>query len=531
MSVDPSIPPVLVTMFNRPGHAARVIAELARVKPRKIFLAVDGPRPDVATDRAGVEGCRALVSLIDWECEVKTRFREENMGCREGMIDAVSWFFDHVESGVILEDDCLPHKSFFTYASAVFSAFGDEPRLMQLSGYGHVENPTGSVYFLPLTSSWGWGTTRKVWREFVRLREGIVEDFEKHPELHARFDLDGSYPYSEMFVRNVQGKVSSWAILFYWFVLRSEGLVAYPPQSLIRNIGFDGTGTHGNARSGVATDSVSSGERVIEIPSDIMLDEERFAEVRRNLERTRKQEARAAEVETGKRVKRTTGRLNGSSFFDKILKRLVRRGLRLIEADGKQSARAGKKKEKGRVPKGVLLSESAVIHESAIFRHLSKAPDAIRLGDFTHVRGELLTYWNGGEIEIGSNCYIGEGTRIWSQASIRIGNDVLISHLVDIHDTDGHPLDAEDRLLDGRFILQGKGYLTPTKTASAPIVIGDKVWIGFKASILKGVHIGEGAVVAAGSVVTRDVPAFAIVAGNPAVVVREGNKCGEENSE
>lgn len=530
MSVPTSLP-VLVTMFNRSDHAERVIAAVARVKPKQIFLAVDGPRAEVPSDRAGVEGCRALVSVIDWECEVKTRFREENMGCRGGMIDAVSWFFDHVESGVILEDDCLPHESFFTYASAVFSAFGDDPRLMQLSGYGHVKNPTGRVYFLPLTSSWGWGTTRRVWREFVRLREGIVEDFEKHPELHASFDLDGSYPYSEMFVRNVQGKVSSWAILFYWFVFRSEGLVAYPPQSLIRNIGFDGTGTHGNARSDGATDSVSSAERVMEFPSDIIPDEERFAEVRRNLKRTRKQEARAAEVETGKRVKRTAGRLKGSSFFDKILKRLVRRGLRLIEADGKESVRVGKKKEKALVPEGVLLSDSAVIHESAVFRHLSKAPGAIRLGDFTHLRGELLTYWNGGEIEIGSNCYIGEGTRIWSQASIRIGNDVLISHLVDIHDTDGHPIDAADRVLDGRSILQGKGYLTPTKTASAPIEIGDLVWIGFKASILKGVRIGEGAIIAAGSVVTRDVPAFAIVAGNPAVVVREGDKCGRKNSE
>lgn len=213
-----------------------------------------------------------------------------------------------------------------------------------------------------------------------------------------------------------------------------------------------------------------------------------------------------------------------SSFIDRILKRLVKRGLRLIEADEKQGARAGKKKEKGRVPKGVIVSDSAVVHESAVFRHLSKAPDAIRVGDFTHLRGELLTYWNGGEIRIGSNCYIGEGTRIWSQASVRIGDDVLISHLVDIHDSDGHPIDAADRVLDGRSILQGKGYLMPTQTLSAPVVIGDRVWIGFKATVLKGVTIGEGAIVAAGAVVTKDVPSYCVVAGNPAVVIRELSK-------
>lgn len=285
MESGDKIPPVLVTMFNRPDHAARVIAEIARVKPKRIFLAVDGPRPDVTTDRAGVEGCRALVSLIEWECEVKTRFREENMGCREGMIDAVSWFFDHVESGVILEDDCLPHESFFTYASAVFSAFGDDPRLMQLSGYGHAENSNGSVYFLPLTSSWGWGTTRNVWREFVRQRGDLVADFEGHPELHARFDLGEAFPYSKMFLRNMKGKVSSWAILFYWFVFRSGGLVAYPPQSLIQNFGFDGSGTHGNARSGGATDWFPAGQSVIRIPEAMALDESLFAEVRQILKR------------------------------------------------------------------------------------------------------------------------------------------------------------------------------------------------------------------------------------------------------
>ena len=127
MTVAQTSPPVLVTMFNRPDHASRVIAEVARVKPKQLFLAVDGPRPDVATDRAGVEGCRALVSRIDWDCEVFTRFRERNLGCREGMIDAVSWFFDHVEGGVVLEDDCLPHESFFTFASGVLGSFGEDP--------------------------------------------------------------------------------------------------------------------------------------------------------------------------------------------------------------------------------------------------------------------------------------------------------------------------------------------------------------------------------------------------------------------
>lgn len=207
------------------------------------------------------------------------------------------------------------------------------------------------------------------------------------------------------------------------------------------------------------------------------------------------------------------------NWFDKILTRLVRRGLRLLEEEKKEKKAV--KEGEVRIPRGVVVDPDAVIHGTAVFRHLSKTEGAIRLGAYTHLRGELLTYWNGGEVLIGSNCYVGDGTRIWSQASVRIGDDVLISHLVDIHDSDGHPIDADDRVLDGRSILQGKGYHTPTKTLSTPIVIGNRVWIGFKASILKGVTIGEGAIVAAGAVVTKDVPAYTVVAGNPAVVIRE----------
>ena len=272
-------------MFNRPDHAARVFEEVAKARPRQLFLAVDGPREDLPADIAGVEGCRALVSRVDWDCEVHTRYREYNLGCREGMIDAVSWFFEHVESGVVLEDDCLPHESFFTYSTEVFNAFGNDPRFMQLSGYGHVENPSGSVYFLPMTSSWGWGTTREVWREFVRQREDLIADFEAHPELHARFDLNDAYPYSRMFLRNMKGMVSSWAILFYWFVFRSGGLVAYPSQSLIQNFGFDGSGTHGKARSGSTPDWFSPEHSKIQFPATMALEEGLFAKVRQVLKR------------------------------------------------------------------------------------------------------------------------------------------------------------------------------------------------------------------------------------------------------
>jgi acetyltransferase-like isoleucine patch superfamily enzyme len=166
------------------------------------------------------------------------------------------------------------------------------------------------------------------------------------------------------------------------------------------------------------------------------------------------------------------------------------------------------------------IDQSVILHPTARIDNMLCRPEAIIVGPHTHVRGQLLTFWNNGSIVIGQWCYIGDGTRIWSQSSISIGNYVLIAHLVDIHDTNSHPIDWKERRLDTETILSGH-YRTPTQTVSAPVIIEDDVWIGFKASIMKGVHIGRGAIISAGAMVTKDVEPWTVVAGNPARVIAE----------
>jgi acetyltransferase-like isoleucine patch superfamily enzyme len=165
------------------------------------------------------------------------------------------------------------------------------------------------------------------------------------------------------------------------------------------------------------------------------------------------------------------------------------------------------------------VDPTATLHPTATIENIHGDPGAIVVGANTHVRGQLLTFWNGGRIRLGTWCYVGEGTRIWSQDSVSIGNHVMIAHLVDIHDTNSHPLDWQERRRDSEAILSGSGYHQPTQTVSAPIVIEDDAWIGFKAVILKGVRIGRGAIIASATVVTKDVDPWTIVAGNPARVV------------
>lgn len=145
----------------------------------------------------------------------------------------------------------------------------------------------------------------------------------------------------------------------------------------------------------------------------------------------------------------------------------------------------------------------------------------IVIGDNTHIRGELLTFAYGGLIEIGSDSYIGEGTRIWSGERIKIGNSVLIAHNCNLIDNDSHEIEAFERAEGFKNLIKHGHSKVQGNIASAPIFVGDFAWLSYNTSVLKGVRVGKGSIVAAGSVVTKDVPDWTIVAGNPAKVVRE----------
>lgn len=145
-----------------------------------------------------------------------------------------------------------------------------------------------------------------------------------------------------------------------------------------------------------------------------------------------------------------------------------------------------------------------------------REPADIQIGEETRVLGELLTFGHGGKITIGDHCFIGENTRIWSSESVTIGNRVLISHGVNIHDNVSHSMSAERRHEHFLSIFSTGHPKENPDIASAVVVIEDDAWIGFNASILKGVKIGRGAVVGACSVVTKDVLPYEVVVGNPA---------------
>jgi acetyltransferase-like isoleucine patch superfamily enzyme len=165
------------------------------------------------------------------------------------------------------------------------------------------------------------------------------------------------------------------------------------------------------------------------------------------------------------------------------------------------------------------LGEDSRLLSSSRIRNYRGEPDCIQIANHCRIAGELLTFAHGGRIEIGSFTFVGEGSRLWSAAEIVVGDYVLISHGVNIHDTNAHSISALSRRRHTQMIF-GPGH--PCELADVKafrVRIESDAWVGFNATILKGVTVGRGAIVAAASVVTEDVPEYSIVAGNPARVI------------
>ncbi len=159
--------------------------------------------------------------------------------------------------------------------------------------------------------------------------------------------------------------------------------------------------------------------------------------------------------------------------------------------------------------------------QSSNIENLQNDKSKIIIGTNTAIRGELLIFAHGGQISIGDYCFIGENSKIWSSEEIKIGNRVLISHNVNIHDNNSHPTDSKMRANQVKEIFSSNHPKTIASINSKEIEISDDVWIGFNSTILKGVKIGKGAIIGANSFITKNVEEFTMVIGNPAKEIKK----------
>lgn len=230
--------PVLFLVFNRLDTTKRVFEEIRKAKPTKLFVAADGPRND--EEKRKTESVRKyILNNIDWKCEVKTLFREKNLGCKYAVSGAIDWFFENVEQGIILEDDCLPSQSFFRFCQEMLEKYKNDERIMSISGF----NPLGkfdikkSYLFSKYFFCWGWATWRRGWEKMdLELQHYKNASKKKIREILSSFFE--RFLYKRRFNQNIKGKINSWAISFFYSHLFYKKLSIIPKVNLIENLGF-----------------------------------------------------------------------------------------------------------------------------------------------------------------------------------------------------------------------------------------------------------------------------------------------------
>jgi len=262
MTGDSLSTPVLFLVFKRPGTTRRVFEEIRKARPARLWVAADGPREG----RPGeAELCRETreVIKVDWECDLRTLFRDRNMGVKAGIASAIDWFFESAEEGIILEDDCLPHPDFFTFAAELLARYRDDPRVMHISGdnfqFGR-RRGEASYYFSRYAHCWGWATWRRAWA-FYEMDMGSFPEFASRRGIEKIVRKSRAREYwMKVFGDAHAGRHNTWDYSWAYQVLSRGGLCAVPNANLVTNIGFGKGATHtfepANRLSGIPTESL-----------------------------------------------------------------------------------------------------------------------------------------------------------------------------------------------------------------------------------------------------------------------------------
>lgn len=161
--------PIALIIFNRPDLTIRVFSKIARAKPKTLFVIADGPRSDHPGDIKKCAEARSIIESVDWDCTVHKNYSDINLGCGRRLASGISWVFEKVEEAIILEDDCLPHPTFFRFCKELLERYRDDERIMQINGqnFQHKSMRTSYSYLFSYSNNcWGWATWRRAWQHF-----------------------------------------------------------------------------------------------------------------------------------------------------------------------------------------------------------------------------------------------------------------------------------------------------------------------------------------------------------------------------
>jgi hypothetical protein len=238
---------VVFFIYRRPDLTALVFEEIRRYRPKKLYLIADGARSTQEVNDVFLT--RECVKDVDWECEVTRIYQDKNRGLRESVIRGLDLVFDKEESAIILEDDCLPNPSFFSFCNSLIARYENDSRLSMISGFsdGAISKVSNGYFFSSMPEIWGWATWSRVWKEY-RSSE-IARKWS--PEQRRRITKSlGRLTRGRLFARLMKDNIvlNTWDVEFAAHLILEGKLTAVPKVNLIKNIGFGGSATHTTIR-------------------------------------------------------------------------------------------------------------------------------------------------------------------------------------------------------------------------------------------------------------------------------------------
>ncbi len=264
--------PILFLIFNRPEETRRVFEEIRNYKPSHLYIAADGPRAERGNEVFQCNEARQVVDLIDWPCETYTLFRNENLGCKIAVSQAISWFFECEEAGIILEDDCLPNPDFFTYCSELLEFYKNDDRIMAITGDNFQHGKTrgnGSYYFSKIMHIWGWATWRRAWVKYD-VSVSFWNDWKKSSDWLSIWKDPIARKFWEKILDSIyRNEIDTWDYQWTACIWYHGGLTITPNVNLVSNIGFGVNATHTTSVNNSIANMVTEKLHCIVHPSEI----------------------------------------------------------------------------------------------------------------------------------------------------------------------------------------------------------------------------------------------------------------------
>lgn len=240
--------PIILFVYNRPRHTEQALNALAANKlsdQSVLYIYADGPKTDASDDvLENIQQTRALIKREKWCREVFIIESEFNRGLANSVIHGVTEIINKHGTAIVLEDDLVTHPFFLTYMNSYLDIYQDDKQVISLHGFMYpVKGKINSPFFLRGADCWGWASWKRGWDLFQHDGQLLLNQLVER-RLTKEFNFDNSYDYISLLDAQIKGDVDSWAIRWYASAFLADKLTLYPPFSLIRNIGFDGTGRH-----------------------------------------------------------------------------------------------------------------------------------------------------------------------------------------------------------------------------------------------------------------------------------------------